>query len=60
LKHYNCCDITSRNILRKLDLSIGILCLSRVGDSLLMWSHYADQYAGAVIEFDGDNGFSTA
>ena len=29
----------------------------RVSDSLLMWSHYADQYAGAVIEFDGDSGF---
>lgn len=54
---YNCCDITSRSILKELNLSIGILCLSRVGDSLLMWSHYADQYAGAVIEFDGNNGF---
>lgn len=47
---YNCCDITSRNIVKELNGSIGILCLSRVSDSLLMWSHYADQYAGAVIE----------
>jgi hypothetical protein len=54
---YNCCDITSRNILKELNQFIGILCLSRVSNSLLMWSHYADQYAGAVIEFDGDNGF---
>jgi Protein of unknown function (DUF2971) len=54
---YNCCDITSRNILKELNQSIGILCLSRVSDSLLMWSHYADQYAGAVIEFDGGSGF---
>jgi Protein of unknown function (DUF2971) len=54
---YNCCDITSRDILKTLNQSIGILCLSRVSDSLLMWAHYADQYAGAVIEFDGDSRF---
>lgn len=54
---YNCCDITSRNILKELNQSIGILCLSKVGDSLLMWSHYADQYAGAAIEFDGSAEF---
>jgi len=54
---YNCCDITSRNILKELNRSIGILCLSKISDSLLMWSHYADQYAGAVIEFDSKNEF---
>jgi hypothetical protein len=25
-----------------------------------MWSHYADQYAGAVIEFDGSHEFFAA
>lgn len=54
---YNCCDITSRHILQELNRSIGILCLSKVSDSLVMWAHYADQYAGAVIEFDGNNEF---
>jgi hypothetical protein len=54
---YNCCDIISRNILKDLNQSIGILCLSKVGDSILMWSHYADQYAGAAIEFDGSADF---
>jgi hypothetical protein len=54
---YNCCDITSRNIMKDLNQSIGMLCLSRAGDSLLMWSHYAAQYAGAVIELDGSNAF---
>ena len=49
---FNCSDITSRNIINKLNECIGILCLSRNHDSLLMWSHYADRYAGAVIEFD--------
>ena len=38
------------------DLRPGIIFKPEVGNSLLMWSHYADQYAGAVIEFDGDSG----
>jgi hypothetical protein len=28
-----------------------------VKDSLLMWSHYADQYAGAVVGFDSSHEF---
>lgn len=50
-------DAISRDIVQQLNSRIGILCLSRVNDSLLMWSHYADQYAGAVIEFDGSHDF---
>jgi Protein of unknown function (DUF2971) len=50
-------DATSRDIVQQLNSLIGILCLSRRNDSLLMWSHYADQYAGAVIEFDGSHKF---
>jgi hypothetical protein len=50
-------DDMSRDIVQQLNSLIGILCLSRVNDSLLMWSHYADQYAGAVIEFDGSHEF---
>ncbi len=46
-------DPMSRDIVQQLNRSVGILCLSRVRDSLPMWAHYADQYAGAVIEFDG-------
>jgi hypothetical protein len=46
-------DDKSRDIVHQFNSLIGILCLSRVSDSLLMWSHYADQYAGAVVEFDG-------
>jgi len=45
-------DPTSRDIVDQLNRRIGIFCLSRKSDSLLMWSHYADQYAGAVVEFD--------
>lgn len=50
-------DAMSRDIVHQLNSQIGILCLSRVNDSLLMWSHYADQYAGAVVEFDGSHEF---
>jgi hypothetical protein len=50
-------DPTSRDIVQQLNNLIGILSLSRTSDSLLMWSHYADQYAGAVIEFDGGHDF---
>ena len=50
-------DAMSRDIVQQLNSLIGILCLSLVNDSLLMWSHYADQYAGAVVEFDGSHEF---
>ena len=53
----HCNDIHSRKILSELNTTIGILCLSRNPDSLLMWSHYADEYSGAVIEFDGEHEF---
>jgi hypothetical protein len=50
-------DTISRNIVKQLNNSIGMLCLSEKSDSLLMWSHYSNQYAGAVLEFDGSNEF---
>ena len=55
----HCNDINSRNILRSLNQSIGILCLSKNESSLLMWSHYAGEYSGAVIEFDEAHEFFT-
>jgi hypothetical protein len=30
----------------------GVLCLSAKFDSLLMWSHYADQHRGVCVEYD--------
>lgn len=50
-------DAISREIVQQLNEHIGILSLSRVRDSLLMWSHYADQYAGAVVGFDSAHDF---
>ncbi|ORC47407.1 hypothetical protein B2G74_19910 [Burkholderia sp. A27] len=50
-------DITSRHILDVLNKHVGILCLSKAPNSILMWSHYADQYQGAVVAFDADHEF---
>lgn len=58
-KSDHCNDINSRIILSALNKSIGILCLSKNESSLLMWSHYAGEYSGAVIEFDEDHEFFT-
>jgi Protein of unknown function (DUF2971) len=41
---------TQRSLLRDAKL----LCLSRVHDNILMWSHYAQNHHGAVLEFDSD------
>jgi hypothetical protein len=50
-------DAMSRDIVQQLNQLIGILSLSRVRNSLLMWSLYADQYSGAVVEFDETHDF---
>ena len=47
----------SRSILASLNRAIGILCLSKHGSSLTMWSHYADSYSGGVVEFDAKHEF---
>jgi hypothetical protein len=52
-------DIQARKIVSSLNQSLGILCLSRNPDSLLMWGHYAQDYAGAIIEFDESHDFFT-
>lgn len=50
-------DPMSRDIVQQLNQQIGIFSLSRARNSLLMWAHYADQYAGAVVEFDSSHEF---
>ncbi|MEX8517652.1 MAG: DUF2971 domain-containing protein [Leptothrix sp. (in: b-proteobacteria)] len=42
----------SKLLIRLLDMHRGVLCLSEVPDSLLMWAHYAASHSGYVIEFD--------
>ncbi|QIP55445.1 DUF2971 domain-containing protein [Hafnia alvei] len=50
-----CHDLNSRNIRKILDEKIGVLCLSKNKESHLMWSHYASQYAGAMVTFDNEH-----
>jgi hypothetical protein len=35
-----------------LDREIGLYCMSRVPDSILMWSHYAHDHQGYCLEFE--------
>ena len=36
---------------------VGVLCLTRERDSLIMWAHYANNYKGFVIEFNDKHEF---
>ena len=45
-------DFQARKIAEALNDAIGLLCLSKNSESLLMWGHYGDEYRGAIIEFD--------
>jgi hypothetical protein len=40
-----------------LNDKVGVLCLSEVKDSILMWGHYTDNHRGIVIGFDSDHHF---
>ena len=52
-----CSDQNARRILYSLTQTIGILCLSKNASSLLMWSHYAGDYSGAIVKFDATHEF---
>lgn len=56
-EHEYCNDIFSRELISNLNEQIGMLCLSRNSDSHLMWAHYADEYSGAVIEFNENHDY---
>ena len=38
-----------------LDRTYGILCLTEVPDSLLMWAHYGDNHKGIAIQFNSEH-----
>jgi hypothetical protein len=40
-----------------LNQNVGILCLSELADSILMWGHYTVDHRGFVIGFDSDHAF---
>ena len=52
-----CHDTYFRDLRKQLDQKIGFLSMSRGWTILPMWAHYADKFAGAVIEFDGSHEF---
>jgi hypothetical protein len=45
----------SRALVTMLGHDIGIYCLSRIPDSILMWSHYANNHCGFCLEFEATN-----
>jgi hypothetical protein len=40
-----------------LNQNVGIVCLSEVPDSILMWGHYTDDHRGFVVGFDSEHSF---
>lgn len=44
-----------KDLVDRLCLEVGALCLSEVPDSLLMWSHYTASHAGFVLELDSSH-----
>jgi hypothetical protein len=40
---------------KKINNTTHIFCISKIKDSILMWSHYAQNHQGAVIEFKNEN-----
>ncbi len=43
-----------------MGFTVGVLSLSRTKENLLLWTHYADEHRGYVIEFDENNEFFKA
>lgn len=47
----------SNELQNKINNKIGILSLTKRNDNLHMWTHYANEHKGFVIEFDTNNEF---
>ena len=46
-------------MVERLSQQVGILCLTEVPDSLLMWAHYADSHKGFLVGFNTTHTFFT-
>lgn len=42
----------AREVAARWLAKVGLFCLSRVRDNILMWSHYADQHRGYCLQFE--------
>jgi hypothetical protein len=49
--------LVGRRIYNTVNENLGALCLTEEPTSLLMWTHYAHDHKGAVIEFDAHHAF---
>src|SRR5207237_9937705 len=45
------------NYLPELSRVFGLVCLSKLNDQILMWSHYAASHTGVVLGLDGEHAF---
>ena len=56
--HDGVVDVLNHELfVRALNNLIGVLCLSEVGNSPLMWGHYTSCYQGFAVEFDATHAF---
>jgi hypothetical protein len=46
-------------LLKHIDETYGIFCLTESNDNFLMWSHYAESHKGVAIGFDASHPFFT-
>lgn len=49
--------VTQQSVLPMLSSRYGVVCFSAAFDSLLMWSHYAAQHFGLMLEFSAEADF---
>ena len=50
-------DFAISALTNSINESFGILCLTDICNSILMWLHYSGNHTGFVIEFDGGHAF---
>jgi hypothetical protein len=50
-------DELQRSISKMCNETYGVLCCTELGRDLVMWSHYAQQHKGFVMEFDWTHSF---
>ena len=51
-------EAVQRDLIHSLGSNIGLYCLSRIPDSILMWSHYSSEHQGYCLEFDATDQMS--
>lgn len=57
LKGDNTRDFALKSINNAINNAFGILSLTQTPDNILMWSHYAENHTGFVLEFDETHSF---